>query len=485
MNRFKAATAVSLIFLTCPAFAESQVELTIEQYIAMGNAEGGKIEYSSKDSGADYVEYKDVKIANPEGDFLLDTAWMRATEGTDGLTTLTFADAVNVSVKANGAAEPTSFVISSENLSVATNMLVPNPETLTSFTYNMAADTFNIGDLAGDTSVLHALDMTFDDMDLAFNFDMATMKSVGGLKAASIDALYDFAMEGQQQKADSKMSDLDISFDLDVPQGEQDMPAYLNGTKNAVVKMTAGASSGSGSIVDPNFAVDYTGTGEGSEIELSIVDGDLLYHVSGGAIAYNIAPVGMPIEPVDISMSEMLMNVAVPFGSTDAPGEANVAIKLADLVIGESAWAMIDPDKTLPRDPMNVDMDISANVQFAEDFIMESQMNPMGAAKPMDATINSFLISFAGANATATGAVTFDPTMPMPLPTGAINVALKGATGLAQKLAALGLVPMEQVGMFNGMLGMFAKPVGEDSYSSDIEFKGMEGITVNGMPIPM
>ena len=485
MNRLLAGTAITLISLSCPAFAESQVELTIEQYIAMGNADGGKVEYSSKDSGADYVEYKDVSIADPEGEMLITTDWLRATEGADGTTTMTFADAVNVSVKTNGAAEATSFVISSDNLELTTNMLVPDPTTLTAFSLNVVADMLKIGDLAGDTSMLHALDLTLDQTNLSFNFDMTTMKASGGWSAASLDAIYDFEVEGQAQKADSKMADFDLTFDMDVPQGEQDMPAYLNGTKNAVFKMTAGPSSGSGSIVDPNFAVDYTGTGEGSDIEISMIDGDLLYHIEGGKVAYTIAPQGMGIEPVDIAMTDVLMNIGVPFGATTAPEEANIALKMTDLVIGESAWALVDPGKTLPRDPLNIDIDISSNVQFADDLMMASQIDPMNAVKPSDATINTFLVSVAGAKASADGTLTFDPAMPIPLPTGTITVALEGVTTLAQKLADLGLVPAEQVGMLGGMLNVFAKPVGEDSYTSDIEFKGMEGVTVNGTPIPM
>ena len=485
MKRLLAATAFSLIAVTCPVYAQSQIELTLEQYIAMGNADAaGSITFSGKDSGADYVEYKDVKITAPDGSFTLETAFLRATE-VDGMTALTFAPTINVSMVANGAAGPTNFVVSSENLVVTTNTIVADPSTLTSYHVDLAADTLKVGDLSGDTTVVKALNVEQTAPVISFDFDMATMKAKGGWSSKVLNLVYDFAMDGTAQKVDSKNTDLVLTFDMDIPQGEMDMPAFLSGQKNMLIKMTSGGAEGSGSMTDPTMSIDYTGKGGPSALEFSIVGGNFLIDMVGTDIAYNFSSPNMGIPPVDVSMSEMALRTAVPFGATTAPGEANVVLKMGDLAIGDAGWMMIDPNGALPHDPLNVDIDVSANVQFPADIMSAAMMDPMSAAKFSDATINTFEISAAGADVTADGSLTFDPAMPAPLPTGIISVSLDGVVGLMNNLAAMGMIPADQVGMFTGLLGVYAVPAGEDSYTTDIEFKGMEPPTINGQPLPM
>ena len=485
MKTLLAATAMSLIAVSCPVYAQSAIEQTLEFYIEMANQDG-KIEYSSKDSGDDYVEYKDVVIAAPNGELEITTPWLRAADVDGGMAEISFAPEMNVSIKESAEAPATTFVVSSENLVLTTNTIVMDPSALTTIHVDLVSDSLEVSDLvSGVPDMLRDLSFSQTAGVISFNLDLETMKSSGGWSADAITMAYDFSIEGQTQKAVSEMVDLDVTFDLDVPQGEEDIMAFLDGTKNAVIKMTTGASSGSGSFADPNMAITYEGSGEGSEAEISMVGGNVLYMVKGGALDYTITPEGLPIEPVNLSMSEMLMNFAIPFGSTTEMSEANMTMRLADLVIGESAWNLFDPGATLPRDPINVDVNISANVQFAEDLMMVSQMNPMGAVKISDATINSFLIELAGAKATAEGGLTFDPNMPMPIPSGTVTIMLDGVTTLTQKLVDLGIVPAGEAAQFMAMLPMFAQPVGDDNYSSEIEFKGMEGVTVNGMPIPM
>jgi hypothetical protein len=485
MKRLLAATAFSLIAVTCPVYAQSQIELTFEQYIAMANADAaGSITFSGKDSGADYVEYKDVKIAAPDGSFTLETAFLRATE-VSGMTALTFAPAVNISFLAQGAAAPTNFVVSSQNLVVTTNTIVADPSTLTTYHVDLAADALKIGDLTGDTAVLKALNVEQTAPVISFDLDMASMKAKGGWTTKTMNLLYDFAVDGTAQKVSSTNTDMALTFDMDVPQSEMDMPAFMSGQKNMLIKMTSSGAEGSGSMTDPTMSIDYTAKGGPSAVELSMVGGNFLIDMIGSDVAYNLSSPAMGVPPVDLSMSQMAIRTAVPFGATTAPGEANIVFKMADLVIGETGWAMIDPGATLPRDPLNIDVDVSSNVQFPADIMSAAMMDPMSAAKFSDATINSFAISAAGADVTADGSLTFDPSIPAPLPTGVISVSLNGVVGLMNNLAAMGMLPADQVGMFSGLLGVYAVPAGDDSYTTDIEFKGMEPPTVNGQPLPM
>ena len=72
-----------------------------------------------------------------------------------------------------------------------------------------------------------------------------------------------------------------------------------------------------------------------------------------------------------------------------------------------------------------------------------------------------------------------------PVPDGMVNVSLKGAFGLLNKLTEMGLVPAQNAMMIQGMSGMFFKPGGdgEDHLVSTIVMTKDGHISANGMPL--
>lgn len=485
MKRLMAATAFTLIAATCPIYAQSAVELTLEQYIAMGNASApNSITYSSKDSGADYVEYRDLKIVPPDGSASIEFPTLRAAAA-NGMTTLTFPATVKVSFTAPGDTGPSSFTLASENLVVTTNIVVPDPSTLTTFHVELAAGSIKLSDLVSGNPALKELAFDMMSPALSFDLDMATMKTKGGLTVASYNVAFVGEDTGMATTMKTKGETIDIAFDMDVPAGEEDMPAYLKGEKNMLVTFALGPNEGASSITSPELSYALEGKADGSSGSFSMVDGNLLLNSQGTGATYMVSSDTIGLAPTELIFKDMVVNYALPFGSTDAMAPANIAIKLGELTIGEGLWAMFDPAQTLPRDPLTIDVNLNGNVQFDPNFVEMMETMPQAAMKFENVDFTSFLIAAAGAKFSATGNLTFDPNLPVPAPSGILTVAIDGVTGLAEKLVGLGMIPPEQVEMLAPLLGVYAVPVGEDSYTSDIEFKGMEPPTINGQMMPM
>jgi hypothetical protein len=70
----------------------------------------------------------------------------------------------------------------------------------------------------------------------------------------------------------------------------------------------------------------------------------------------------------------------------------------------------------------------------------------------------------------------------MPRPDGTVTIDVAGANALIDNLITMGLIPAEQAMMPRMMLGMFAKPVGEDAVQSVIEVKDGQ-VMANGQRI--
>ncbi|MFT6694908.1 MAG: hypothetical protein ACJAXU_000398, partial [Paracoccaceae bacterium] len=143
--------------------------------------------------------------------------------------------------------------------------------------------------------------------------------------------------------------------------------------------------------------------------------------------------------------------------------------------------------------PATVAVDVSGKVTVLVDLLDAEVLDNLDdmAGPPMlpvSLDLSELLVSFGGALLEGDGAVKVDlATAKMiagvPLPVGEVNLSLKGGFGLMDKLAALGLIPMEASMGIRGMLGIFAKPMGEDRFETKIEFTEEGGILANGQRI--
>jgi hypothetical protein len=488
-NALRTAASVAAVSFAVPALAESQLELTLDAWIAMAKAQGGMFEYSAKNVGGDgSVEYRDLRLGSSAGDFGIDAQWMRLTPDGDR-TVVTLSPVVTVTFTPPEATEPASLTLESENFALATNAIVPDPTVLTQVSADLTADLLKLGNLTGNPPGLS--DLAFEQTGLAMGFAWdGTAETAGGSWTADVvDVLYDFAAEGMESSSDSVMNDWAMSFSFDIA-GEDDFPKFLTGEKDFSARFASSGGTGIGATRQEGMAFAYETESGASEGVLELVGGLLTYSVKGVDTTFLISPEGMPMPPVNASVKEVGMDVIVPFSAKDAPGEAKVALKFADLAVGEELWAMVDPGQTIPRDPLNIDINLTSMVQVTGDIAaaMEAETPPMPTevVQVSDLTVRSFLISAAGASIKAGGGLTFDNSGPMPLPSGKVSLEVNGVQGLSQKLVDLGLIPQDQSMMMLGMMMSFAQPgAAPDQFTSDIEFLPDGSVTANGQPLPM
>ena len=151
---------------------------------------------------------------------------------------------------------------------------------------------------------------------------------------------------------------------------------------------------------------------------------------------------------------------------------------------------MVDPGKSLSRDPATIVIDLVGKVMLLTDLSNPENLKHLKGppAIPVSVDLNELTAIFAGAVLNGSGAVRFNMENTesfggMPQPVGEVNLRLKGGFGLMDKLVELGLVPPDAAMGIRAMSGAFAKPVGDDELESKIELTEDGGILANGQRI--
>ncbi|MDO6591986.1 hypothetical protein DS901_00175 [Loktanella sp. D2R18] len=198
---------------------------------------------------------------------------------------------------------------------------------------------------------------------------------------------------------------------------------------------------------------------------------------------------GIPGE-IDIVVGATVADIIVPLLKSDTAQTARYHIGFDDLTVSENTWAMFDPDQVLSRDPMDMNIDLSAgltyNVEWLDFLNIENElMIQQTPVELHDLRIDAFDIAGTGASLATTGAFAFDMTDldtfdGMPRPTGAAGMTVTGAHALLDNLIALDLLNSDDVfGMRMG-LGMFTRDDGNGTLTTSVEIDDAGSVRVNG-----
>ncbi|SFR55470.1 hypothetical protein SAMN04488005_2843 [Yoonia tamlensis] len=222
----------------------------------------------------------------------------------------------------------------------------------------------------------------------------------------------------------------------------------------------------------------FSGIGEGCEISVQETQATQMAGIPGA---------------IDILVGATVADIIIPLLKSDTAQTARYHIAFDDLTISENIWNMVDPDQALDRDPIAMNIDLSAgvthNVEWLDVLNIENEL--MALQFPVELhelRIDAFDISGVGALLAATGAFAFDMTDlqsfgGIPRPEGQAEVKLNGLNQLIDKLIAIGLVPEEQVMGPRMMIGMFAQTTGEDQLETTLEVDGQGQVHVNGQRV--
>ncbi len=477
-------TAIALLGSATCALAANDLQTTLDLAVRGMIDAGSEVAYSDRVVGNDgSVLYKDLVITNKDDGLTVSAPWIKGTPSASDPSVVTFTFAKDIAVTGTDTGMEFTFHIVTDGMELTTNGLLREAMSKEDVSVNFGADSFRLKGGEADNPVLRKLLADFGSV----GFEMLTSKEQshveGGLALDKMDAVYDFTTDGTTQSGAQTSGPLNVTFAFDVPSDENDAMGYLDGSKSAIIKLTGGASTSTANIDSGDMAFSIASTGEPSSLLLQMVDGTFLYDMQNGKIQATVTPgAGIPIPPVDLGLSALGMKVAIPFNTADAPEKASVNLMISDLTVGEGLWSMIDPGKTIPRDPAQLNIDMEAMVQL-DPIAMAAGADPMEAGKIHSLDINEILLSVAGAMAKATGAFTFNNDGPFPMPLGKANIELDGITTLSDKLVALGLLDQMQAGMAMGMMMAFAKPGDQpDQFISEITVSE-DGILANGQPI--
>lgn len=232
------------------------------------------------------------------------------------------------------------------------------------------------------------------------------------------------------------------------------------------------------------------------KVDIRIDDAGVDYAGSLGGFSGKIATPEIPV-PFALSGQAAKVRFLFPVLSGEIPQDVALAMSVNQFTIDEGLWALFDPGAELPRDPMDITLDLSGQVTLMREVL--DIMNLIGyppTKSPVMAnavTLNDLQLRGVGTEMTGTAAFTFDngdwTTFDgMPRPEGVVDLRLTGANGLIDTLVRMGLIGNDDAMGARMGIGLIAKPApdaesGADVLHSHIEIDGEGRIMANGMRV--
>lgn len=284
-------------------------------------------------------------------------------------------------------------------------------------------------------------------------------------------------------------------------------------SKDVNMQENLGAALDSGLALDGalkmgplDLAFDFANTQDGEEQSgngtYKTANADLTFAMSKDGVTYQInsgkADAVMQVNslpfPVTYGMESSTLDLQMPVSKSDTPAPFKVAYSLAGLTLGDEIWNLFDAGKQLPRDPANLDIDVTGNAKVLKNLFDPATLAAAEGAEPTagdeapleptDITINQISLKALGASIAATGELKPSETGGMETPVGKINAKYEGVNGLLDKLGTMGLIPQDQLGGVRMMLAMFARPDGgDDKLATELEFKEGGSVFANGQQV--
>ena len=348
------------------------------------------------------------------------------------------------------------------------------PKTKTAFKLAITAPVVKITDTP-DLNRTFVVDLTADSLSYDVNSDDAGLKS----STVQTSVTEDVAIKGTfLAPSTTALAGLTTA---------KAWSAALTEGMSLTVDAVQGASKGSSKDVNEflPMEVDYSVLPGVSKMALS-KDGFSLTSTADGAQVSVRSPM-LPFPQLDLGIGALVIGMTAPIMAVAEAGAFGLTMKLADVVVNDAAWAVVDPNGVLPRDPAQLVIDTTGTMKV--DFLALMAADAGGMVEvmppePLTFDITEVSLAVAGALFSGTGAFTFDNTTGQPVPVGTADVTLTGGNGLIDGLIAIGVLTEEDAGGARMMMAMFMNAgVGDDVLVSKIEAKADGSISVNGQRV--
>ena len=237
------------------------------------------------------------------------------------------------------------------------------------------------------------------------------------------------------------------------------------------------ATSAGGPSTPP---VSVTHEGGKTAAELSISDGRARYAGNAQDVEMNVETQALgPFPGVAFVMDGFEMSMEMPLKQADEAQPYAIEVELDDLAIDETVWAAFDPQKKLDRSAMQLEVNITGDARLLTDF--------QGAAmtqSPIDLEtfeIAEFELEALGVSVDAQGG--FEIAGDASRSSGEMEVVVEGGLALLDNLSAAGLIPVEALGAYQGLIAQFTVRDGvDDKLTTKIESRRGQ-VSINGLVV--
>lgn len=274
------------------------------------------------------------------------------------------------------------------------------------------AEVVSTGDAAAHTDTLTAPTMvaTLDSVDLPGDDD--DLKDVGRLTVTDLTGTSTYAEGGRNVSSDSRAAKAEYSAsvpgedgtvtasgsisDIEAT-GDMVLPAEgsFNFGKDMAAALRAGATlSGMFKFGAGDHKFDFKGTDEDGAAQSGMMtareDGvEMTFQLDQAALAakgvltgldYKMTGTEMPL-PIAYQMAESTFDIQMPVLKSDTPQPMKFVHSVKGLILDEAIWASFDPEKKLPRDPANLDVDLTGKLRLKVDLFDPEQMKALTEAQ--------------------------------------------------------------------------------------------------------
>lgn len=492
------ASALALLVSAPAAWADVSAKDVWAQWQDYSARSGLTLTASGEATSGAVTTYSGVKFAMDAEDvsYVAELGELVLTENSDGTVAITTPESYPITISSKGDSPINAELSVTQEALVLTASGTPD-----SINYAYTADSFTVallgvtGEEVNDTTATGALVLGKSSGKSVIGSG-AVQPFSSEFTAESLGATLEIDAPSQNGAFSMTVAvaDLTGTSEGSLPTGidPEDLGAMLKAGMKAKGKLSFGASTYDLSFSDDEQMMDMSSTlGEGA-LDFDLTEAGMHYETSAKDIAVSVESSDLPL-PISLTLAESAFGLGMPIAKSDQPQDFAFLTKVIGLEIDEALFGMIDPMEQLPRDPINIVLDLAGKANWLVDITAEDadeQMYEAGMPAELHSLdIRDLELTAIGASLTGAGAFTFnnddlETFGGMPAPSGKIDLQLVGANKLIDTLVEMGFVPDDQAMMAKMMMGMFAKPgAGEDTLVSTVEVKEDGSVFANGQQL--
>lgn len=494
-------TAIGLAVFATGACADVTPEEVWESWQAMSTAVGQELTVGGSARNGDTLDVTDIVISYKDelgGSAMASIDKLTFTDNGDGTVTVKMPESFPLTIlpppKEDAPTEVKLLV-----LQPGMTITAGGSATETSYDFKAPSAIVQLSEVKDASGAVIDMQAQLAMVDVAANYMVATDGDQTRLDSSFSAQTLAMTVEGEDPDGSAKVKAVVAMTDIaGTTKGNflgaevmKDMAAALNAGFTTENKFTFGTMSMDIDVTEDTGPVKVAmAATSGGGFELALNKDNMRYGSSLGGANFVISGPEIPFPEVQFGFADFAFNILMPVSKSDTPQDFSLLTKLVDFTITEDIWGLFDPAATLSRDPATFILDLKGTGFWNQDimdptFDMDTSVAP-GELTSLDLTFAQ--AKAAGADVSATGALTFDNTDlvtfdGMPKPTGLVTFTIKGVNALVDNLISMGLLPEEEAMGFRMMIAMFARPgAAADELVSEIEFKD-GGLFANGQQL--